>query len=83
MKFVEFYSLEKTGKQEVIGTVVFENEKVTFLELSKEFIEYLKLGIRLPKLKGEVYPKDGLKFLEVLPLTFTGTYLRASEVMEG
>ena len=83
MEFVRFYSLDKNGKQEIIGSVILENGIIKFSGLNKVFISDLKEGVMNYKLSKFVYPKDGLKFLEVLPLTFTGTYLRASEVMEG
>jgi len=81
MKRVEFYRTIDDG-QETIGVAFLRGDKVSFKDLPTKLIEELRKGIR-GKIQGHLfYPKDGVKFLEALKYAYSGSILRASDVME-
>ena len=86
MKYVEFYKLQNDGSQKVIATcylndndeVGCEGEQTLIGNLKKEGIKDYSSQDR----KGQLFFKDGLKFLEQLKFNFTSGYLNASEIKE-
>ena len=87
MSFVEIYKLQDDGTQRVIATCrLADKEGVVRCEGEEPFTgNLLKEGIidQSDPAHREIFPKDGLKFLEQLSYNFSSGYLNASEVKEG
>ena len=80
MKAVEFYMTTDNSEQRLIGKVLLIEGKVVFRDLPGKLIAELREGIRG---KGNfVYPNDGIRFLEVLKFAYSGSRLRASDVID-
>lgn len=85
MKKVEIYKLDNQGKQTLIAECRLINELVECVGEEK-FIEFLNSeGVRdYTKTPPEqLFPKDGLKFLEQLKYNFKSGYLSATEKENG
>ena len=81
MKFVEFYKTIENG-QAIIGKAVLDNGKVILGGLPEKLVVQLKEGIKVDREK-KVFPNDGIGFLAALAKNFSGSYLRASKVLDG
>lgn len=84
MKFVEIYKIENDGSQKVVATCKLTGKKIE-CEGDKVFIENLKIqGIPDYSSKPEknIFPEDGIKFLENLKFAFKSGYLNASDIKE-
>jgi len=80
MKEVEFYRTVDSGKQGLDGKALLIEGKVVFRDLPGKLIAELREGIRTKS--GFIYPDDGIRFLEVLKFAYSGSRLRASDVIE-
>ena len=66
--------------QEIIGSVLLVDGEIHYLNLSETFIEELDNGIT--GLNEKKYTKkDGVLFLENLQYAYSGSYIRASEIL--
>jgi len=81
MKQVIFYDYT-TGRQEIVGKVLFDDKTIIFEDLPKKLEEEMIEGILDRKTEKKVLPSDGLKFLRALPLYYRGSMLTASLVQE-
>lgn len=84
MSFVEIYKLEPNGTQTVMAVCSLQNTEVV-CEGDDAFVRMLKQeGIRDYESKDfkQLFPKDGLRFLEQLKFAFRSGYLNASEVKQ-
>jgi len=81
MKTVEFYRTIDEG-QEIIGVAFLRGDKVSFKDLPTKLTGELREGIRERASMTLIYPKDGVKFLEALKYAYSGSILRASDVIE-
>ena len=80
MKIVKFLHTVEVGQVEG-GRVLWDGKEVRYEGLEDHFIEDLRNGILGHK--GKQYkPSDGIVFLENLKYEFTGSYLRATDVIE-
>lgn len=85
MRFVEIYKLKNDGSQQIIATCKLIGELVecegeeTFIKnlRDKGILDYSK------EPKEEIFPKNGIRFLENLKYYFNSGYLNASEIKEG
>lgn len=85
MKFVEIYKLQNDGSQRVVMVCTL-TEKGAVCGGDAVFVENVTHEGVLDHTTNppeRLYPKDGLRFLEVLKFTFKSGYLNASEVKEG
>ena len=85
---VIFYAYDfKKDKDAAIGSIVWDEKKMVAIgEVPEKILDELsESGIRDPEAKGRrmVFPKDGIRFLEVLKFRYDNPYLRASDVMSG
>ncbi|HEU01790.1 hypothetical protein LCGC14_0519150 [marine sediment metagenome] len=77
---VEIWRLtEDTGEDRLDGRVRLVDGRIRFEGLSETFVANLHEDGILGKHadRGEVFPKDGRKFLDALPFEFFSAYLRA------
>jgi len=85
---VDFYETMDSGDQKIICKAILKDSKVVFEGGS--FRKYLNVGIRdvfsdnssktsPPK---TVYPDDGIIFLKNLKYNYSGSRLRASDIIE-
>lgn len=82
MKFVEIYRTTDDG-QELMGKVVLEGVKIRFEGLPQKMVDsFYEGGIMGLAEVGPVAPQDGEIFLEMLRYQFSGSRIRASQVME-
>jgi len=81
MEYVEIYNIND-GKQKLLGKFFYDGKVITWSSRLNNFAKNVKKnGIFY---KGKFYfPKDGLKFLKYLKYDFSGSYIRASDIMEG
>lgn len=85
MKYVEIYKLQNDGREMVIATCRLTDDGFVRCEGDEPFVQNLTLkGIEdYSKEGGEnLYPKDGIRFLEALGNNFRSGYLMASEIKE-
>jgi len=86
MKYIEFYKLQNDGSQKVIVTCYLDEKGEVQCDGDSVLIENLKnKGIRdysSQDKSGQLFFKDGLKFLEQLEFNFTSGYLNASGIKE-
>ncbi len=92
MKFVEIYKLQNNGDQKVIAIckltdegVICEGEEVFVQNLKERGIrDYSQMGQGFALSgAGQLFPKDGIKFLENLKYAFKSAYLSATEVQDS
>jgi hypothetical protein len=82
MKKVDLLKTELDGSQTVITTFGFDGERVILVKGDSQSVrDILEHGItgRMDKI---FTVEDGLDFLKEMKYTFTGSYIRASEVYE-
>ena len=86
MKYVEFYKLQNDGSQKVVATCYLNDNGEIVCEGNQVLSENIKKGgikdYSSQDKKGQLFFKDGLKFLEQLKFNFTSGYLNASEIKE-
>ena len=86
MKFVKIYKLENNGEQKVIVTCSLTDDGV-ICEGDKVFIQNLEKGgisdYSNEALGANLFPKDGIKFLENLKFAFKSGYLVATDIQES
>ena len=80
VKTVKFLKTVQDGQVEC-GRVIFDDREVKFKGLEDHFIKSLKHGI-LGRYGKRYNPSDGIEFLENLKYEFTGSYLRATDVLD-
>lgn len=80
MQGVKFLLTTFEGKQEQMGFAILVGKRVNFVGLSEVLVEELKRGISNGKVRYK--PKDGIKFLRGLKYAFTGSLVRATDVLE-
>lgn len=72
-------------KDVATGSIAWDGKKMTAVgKVAQKILDELtESGIRDPFAKGEkkLFPKDGVKFLELLKFRYDNPYLRASDVM--
>jgi hypothetical protein len=84
MEQVRFFELTDDG-YEVAGRAVLRDGVVVFEGVTKERLLSLDVGISNPldpPPRDQFFPKDGIKFLELLPGRFRGSYCHASSIEE-
>ena len=84
MKVVHIYEIQDDGSSVIGCTVQLVGKEVRFKGKHAEHYEYdLEVGIFTPvgKRGKVVYPRDGLKFLKALKFQYTGSRVRASDVI--
>jgi len=77
MKIVEFYG--KNNKK-LDAYVKLEGDTAIVVNGTETFIEVLNQGIQFKTKR--LTPKDGLTFMKQLSHEFSGSYFRASEVID-
>ena len=80
MKVVKFLKTVEDGQVES-GKVVLGSNGIRYEGLNDGFIESLESGI-LGQYGKRYKPSDGIEFLENLKYEFTGSYLRATDIIE-
>ena len=85
IKQVRFFALSDDGYK-ASGRAVLRDGVVTFEGFTKDELLLLNAGMvdikdtRFPRKRW--LPEDGLPFLELLPVTFRGSYFKASLIEE-
>lgn len=77
--YVEIYDFLKWPNLRTIGTIEWDGKFIAYsdkAEMMKQELE--EEGIRIGS--KILFPKDGLEFLEVLKVQYSGSYFRASDV---
>jgi hypothetical protein len=83
---VIFYSYNfATDKDCAVGSIVWDGKKMrAFGPIPSKVLDDLRRSGVKDVLNGgrQTFPKDGVKFLELLRIKYDAAWLRASEVME-
>jgi len=79
---VKFFSTNDDGTQKEIGEAVMENGEVVLRGLPGRLAKTLQID-GIPGKGGKtLFPADGKKFLERLQVEFSGSRLRASDIIK-
>jgi len=84
MKIVHIYEIQDDGSSVIGCTVQLVGKEVRFKGIhGKHYKDDLEVGVfTVVGKRGKVlYPKDGLKFMKALKFQYTGSAVRASDVM--
>jgi hypothetical protein len=77
--YVEIYDFLKGPNPRLLGTIEWDGKSIAYsdeTQLMKSELE--ENGIRIG---GKIlFPKDGMNFLKVLKIQYSGSYFRASDV---
>lgn len=82
MKYVTINRTTESGPEE-IGRVVLDDGVITFQgDFTKNMVEDMREGVRDPESGTNFTPKSGIRFLKVLKFKFSGSMIRATDVIE-
>jgi hypothetical protein len=70
------------GNMVHFGSIIFENDRISYEGLNERFIKSLDFGIIGLSNDGVLYPKDGERFMYALQREFSGSAFRATAVRE-
>ena len=87
MALVEIYKIQNDASQKIIAICKLADDGNVVCEGDQQFVESLiREGVRDYSSQGEpkeLFPKDGIRFLEQLKYHFKSGYLMASDIKES